>query len=190
MTESVLPTMRRQGEGRIVNIASIGGRVSMPHMLPYSASKYALVGWSQGLAAELRRFNILVTTVSPGLMRTGSPRRATFKGRHRQEYAWFSIGASLPVVATDSALAAKRIIDGCRNGDPIVMVSAFSHLAARGHGLCPGLATRLLSLINDWLPRSGHRGRRAFPGWQSQSTVSPSWLTVLNERAAVRNHEI
>lgn len=190
MTESVLPTMRRQGGGRIVNIASIGGRLSMPHLLPYTASKYALVGWSEGLAAELRKFNILVTTVSPGLMRTGSARRATFKGQHRSEYAWFSIGASLPLVATNSELAAERIIDGCRRGATTVMVSGFSQLAARGHGLFPGLTTQLMSLVDTWLPRSTPRGRRAFAGWQSESAVSPSWLTALNDRAAVRNHEV
>jgi NAD(P)-dependent dehydrogenase (short-subunit alcohol dehydrogenase family) len=190
MTESVLPTMHRQGSGRIVNIASIGGRVSMPHLLPYTASKFALVGWSEGLAAELRKFNIFVTTVTPGLMRTGSARRATFKGRHRAEYAWFSIGASLPLVATNSALAAERIVEGCRQGTATVMVSGFSHLAARSHGLWPGLTTRLMTFVDGCLPRSTPRGRRAFSGWQSESEYSPSWLTTLNDRAAVRNHEV
>jgi short-subunit dehydrogenase len=50
---AVLPEMRRRGEGRIANIASIGGQVSVPHLVPYSASKFALVGLSEGLRAEL-----------------------------------------------------------------------------------------------------------------------------------------
>src|SRR5262249_50390239 len=84
---AVLPAMRRRGTGRIVNISSIGGKVSVPHLLPYNASKFALVGYSEGLRAELARDGIVVTTVCPGLMRTGSPRHAFFKGRHRAEYA-------------------------------------------------------------------------------------------------------
>lgn len=190
MTEAVLPQMRRQGSGRVVNIASIGGRVSMPHLLPYCVSKFALVGWSEGLTAELRQHNIHVTTVTPGLMRTGSPRHATFKGRHREEYAWFSVSASLPVVTTPSGLAAERIIAGCRRGDAIVMVSGFSAIASRFHGLCPGLMTRLMGLVNDCLPSAGLSENRAFKGYESESIYSPSWLTTLNEQAAVKNHEV
>ena len=51
-TSFVLPAMRQRGAGRIVNIASIGGRIAVPHMLPYSASKFALVGLSRGLRSE------------------------------------------------------------------------------------------------------------------------------------------
>src|SRR5205823_6261490 len=98
-TLAVLPHMRRARQGRIVNIASVGGKIAVPHLLPYCASKFALVGLSNGLRAELRRDNILVTTVCPGLMRTGSPRHAWFKGRHRREYAWFVISDSLPVLS-------------------------------------------------------------------------------------------
>jgi NAD(P)-dependent dehydrogenase (short-subunit alcohol dehydrogenase family) len=79
---AALPHMRRQGGGRIVNISSIGGRLAVPHMLPYSASKFALAGLSDGLRAELAHQKIAVTTVIPGLMRTGSPVNALFKGRH------------------------------------------------------------------------------------------------------------
>ena len=46
---AAIPYMRRQGGGRIVNIASIGGLVAVPHLTPYSASKFALVGLSDGL---------------------------------------------------------------------------------------------------------------------------------------------
>src|SRR5262249_52903527 len=98
-TMAVLSEMRYRGGGRIVNISSIGGKVSVPHLVPYCASKFALCGLSEGLRAELAKDNILVTTVIPGLMRTGSPPNATFKGRHREEYAWFSISDALPVVS-------------------------------------------------------------------------------------------
>lgn len=95
-TLAVLPQMRGRRGGRIVNITSIGGKVSVPHLLPYSCAKFAAVGLSEGLRAELARENISVTTIAPGLMRTGSFGQALFKGRHDQEYAWFSVGDNLP----------------------------------------------------------------------------------------------
>src|SRR6202045_2267825 len=58
----VAPQMRVNG-GRIVNISSIGGRIAVPHMATYSASKFALTGFSDAIRAELARDNILVTTV-------------------------------------------------------------------------------------------------------------------------------
>src|SRR5690606_36314090 len=87
VTEAVLPSMRRRREGRIVNIGSFGGKLAVPHLLPYTASKFALVGWSEGLRAELAAQGIVVTTVVPGPMRTGSGRHAWFKDQHRSEYA-------------------------------------------------------------------------------------------------------
>lgn len=71
-TLAALPGMRARREGRIVNITSIGGKLSVPHLVPYSASKFAFVGWSQGLRAELAKDGIVVTTICPGLMRNGS----------------------------------------------------------------------------------------------------------------------
>jgi NADP-dependent 3-hydroxy acid dehydrogenase YdfG len=56
---AVLPAMRRRGWGRFVNIASFGGKQAVPHLLPYTASKFALVGLSHGLRTELARDGIL-----------------------------------------------------------------------------------------------------------------------------------
>src|SRR5206468_5445072 len=78
----VVPEMRIWGGGRIVNISSIGGKVAVPHLAPYSASKFALTGFSDAIRAELARDNIHVTTVAPGMMRTGSHVNARFKGKH------------------------------------------------------------------------------------------------------------
>src|SRR5262249_775799 len=91
-TLAVLPEMRARRAGRIVNIPSIGGKLAVPHLLPYTASKFAEVGLSAGLRAELAQDGICVTTIVPGLMRTGSAINATFKGRHRDEYTWFALG--------------------------------------------------------------------------------------------------
>ena len=87
LVTAAVPYMRNHGGGRIVNISSIGGRIAVPHLVPYSASKFALVGLSDGLRAELARDNIVVTTVCPGLMRTGSPLNASFKGQRAEEYS-------------------------------------------------------------------------------------------------------
>ena len=116
-TLAVLPAMRERGDGRIVNITSIGARLGVPHLLPYSASKFAALGFSQGLRAEVRRDGVRVTAVVPGLMRTGSPRNATFRGKHRAEYAWFSIADSFPGITVGVEDAARRILDGVRRGD-------------------------------------------------------------------------
>lgn len=115
-TLAVLPQMRGRRGGRIVNITSIGGKVSVPHLLPYSCAKFAAVGLSEGLRAELARENISVTTIAPGLMRTGSFGQALFKGRHDQEYAWFSVGDNLPGLSLSAERAARQIVRAIRRG--------------------------------------------------------------------------
>src|SRR5439155_644759 len=85
LISQILPEMRIWGGGRIVNISSIGGKIAVPHMASYSASKFALTGLSDALRAELARDNIHVTTVAPGMMRTGSHVNAKFKGKHDNE---------------------------------------------------------------------------------------------------------
>lgn len=190
MVEAILPGMKARRRGRIVNISSIGGRIGVPHLVPYAMSKFALAGWSEGLTAELRQHGIFVTTVTPGLMRTGSARQALFKGRHRAEYAWFSIGAGLPLLAIDSTSAARRIVEACRRGAPTAMVSGFSAVASRLHGLCPGSVTELLAWTNSLLPGAQGGTRQNRKGWESESAWSPSLLTTLNDQAAVRNREI
>src|SRR5512145_3358087 len=95
-TLAALPHMRLRGARRIVNISSIGGKIAVPHLVPYCASKFAVTGLSEGLHAELAREGIRVTTVCPGLMRTGSTYNAKFKGRHRQEFGWFHVSDATP----------------------------------------------------------------------------------------------
>ena len=189
-TLAVLPEMRQRREGRIVNISSIGGKLSIPHLVPYSASKFALVGLSEGLRAELKKDGVVVTTVCPGLMRTGSPRNATFKGKHRAEYAWFSISDALPISAMKAERAARQVIAACKRGDAEVVLSIQAELAVRFHGLFPGLTADLLGLVNYLLPEAGGIGKRRLKGKDSQSSWSPSLLTVLNERAAEQNNEV
>jgi len=189
-TLAALPEMRRRRAGRIVNISSIGGKIGVPHLVPYSASKFALVGLSEGLRAELMKEGIVVTTVCPGLMRTGSPRNATFKGQHRAEYAWFSISDALPVSAISAERAARQIIDGCARGEAEVVVSMQAVLAVKFHALFPELTADLMGLMNRLLPEAGGIGTRGAKGKDSQSMLSPSLLTTLSDTAARRNNEI
>jgi NAD(P)-dependent dehydrogenase (short-subunit alcohol dehydrogenase family) len=187
---AVLPTMRARRAGRIVNVASIGGRLSVPHLLPYSVSKFALVGLSEGLRAELSGEGIEVSTICPGLMRTGSPRHAWFKGRHRAEYAWFSIGDALPGLSMHVERAARRIVDAAQRGTPWLMLTLPARLAATVHDLAPGPTLRLLALVNRVLPAPGGIGSHAVRGRDSASAVSPSLLTVAGERAARRQNQL
>ena len=188
-TLAVLPSMRRRRQGRVVNISSIGGKIGVPHLVPYSASKFALVGLSEGLRAELGKDGIVVTTVCPGLMRTGSPPNAIFKGQHRAEYAWFSISDSLPVSTIQAERAARQIIAGCKRGDAEVILSIQAVVAIKFHQLFPELSADIRGMVNRLLPGAGGIGRRRAKGRDSQSELSPSWLTALGDEAAKRNNE-
>ena len=188
---AVLPAMRRRRAGRIVNIASIGGKLAVPHLLPYSASKFALVGLSEGLRVELAPSGIQVTTICPGLMRTGSPRHAFFKGRYRAEYAWFSISDSLPLVSMDAPRAARQIVDALRWGEAERVLGFPAKLGAITHALFPAIIADVLSLVNRALP-TADPSAPPIPteGEDSTSIVSPSLLTRLGDRAAERHNQL
>jgi short-subunit dehydrogenase len=190
LTQAVVPHMKRQGSGRIVNIASIGGKIAVPHLLPYVASKFALVGFSEGLRAELVKDGIYVTTVSPGLMRTGSHVNALFKGQHKKEFALFSIANASPALSVDSEHAARQIIEVCRYGDAQLVVGPQARLARLLNGLVPTFVGRALGLVARALPApapiGGDRLRR---GWQSRSPLAPPLLTRPADRAVSRNRE-
>jgi short-subunit dehydrogenase len=187
---AVLPAMRQRRQGRIVNISSIGGKISVPHLLPYSASKFALVGLSEGLRAELAKDGITVTTVCPGLMRTGSPRMAQMKGQHRLEYLWFDVSDSLPLLSMDARRAARQIIAAVSRGDAEIVLSMPAKVASTIHGIAPGLTADLLGLVNRLLPGPGGVRQQSMPGWASESALAPSILTRLSDRAALRNNEV
>jgi short-subunit dehydrogenase len=185
-TRAVLPSMRERGSGRIVNITSIGGKVSVPHLLSYSAAKFAAVGFSEGLAAEVAKDGVHILTVVPGLMRTGSHINALFKGKHRAEFAWFSLGASLPFTSMSASKAARQIVDATRRGEREIILTPQAWLLARFHGLFPGMTTNLLGLVDRALPEPGGIGSQRRSGKESESVISESFLTTLGQRAAHR----
>lgn len=190
LTLAALPHLRRQEGARIVNIASIGGQLAVPHLAPYSASKFALVGLSDGLRAELAKDGIRVTTVNPGLMRTGSPPNAGFKGRRQAEYTWFAIADALPITSIDARRAARQIVDACRHGDPELTITWQAKAAILLNSLAPGLLAELMALTNRLLPDpTGPEGDTVRPGRESRSPLAPSPLTALSDRATLANNE-
>lgn len=191
-TLAALPYLRQSSAGRIVNISSIGGKIAVPHLLPYCASKFALTGLSEGLRAELAKDGIRVTTVCPGLMRTGSSYNAWFKGDHRHEFSWFHIAASLPGLAIDATRAARQIIAACRHGDAELIITPQARFAVAMNALCPGTMATMTSIADRLLPAPVHDdgANERRPGWQSVTAIAPSLITRLGDRAAEQNNEV
>jgi short-subunit dehydrogenase len=143
------------------------------------------------MRTELLKNGIAVTTICPGLMRTGSPRNAGFKGKHREEYAWFSISDALPLLSVSAERAARDIVSACRRGRAELVISVPAKLAVLFDTLMPEVTSNLFALANKLLlPGPGGIGEREAKGKQSESALSPSWLTTLNEQAALRNNEV
>jgi NAD(P)-dependent dehydrogenase (short-subunit alcohol dehydrogenase family) len=187
----IVPSMRQRRFGRIVNISSIGGRLAVPHLAPYCASKFALAGLSDAVRAELNQYGIRVTTVTPGLMRTGSPRNADVKGQHEAEYAWFAIADSLPGVTASAETSARQIIDACRYGDPELTITVPARLAMAINHLVPSAVARAMMLANRFLPGpNGVNGDHGKRGGESTSKWAPSAATALSDKAAVMNNEV
>jgi short-subunit dehydrogenase len=191
LINAVVPHMKALGHGRIVNIASIGGKVAVPHLLPYVGSKFALVGLSEGLRAELIKNRIYVTTVSPGLMRTGSHLHASFKGQQKKEYALFALANASPLLSTSSQAAARAIVEACRYGKAEITITPQARLLRIVNALCPGLVAESLGIVSRWLPKANHEpdGYSSKPGWASRSLLAPSLLTRSSDAAAARNQE-
>jgi NAD(P)-dependent dehydrogenase (short-subunit alcohol dehydrogenase family) len=109
LTRAVLPQLRQQRRGAIVQLSSMGGQMSFAGFSAYSATKFALEGWSEGLAHEVRPFGVDVLIVEPGAFRTGlfDPSRRTFSTDQ---------GAYADTVGGTRAMVASG--DGGQAGDP------------------------------------------------------------------------
>ncbi|MBT1703525.1 SDR family NAD(P)-dependent oxidoreductase [Chryseosolibacter indicus] len=188
--KAVLPHFMERKSGRIVNISSIGGKVAMPHLLPYSASKFALTGLSEGLHAELKKYNIHVTTVIPNLMRTGSPRNISVKGDHEAEYAWFKISDSSPLLSQQVEVAAKSIIKALQYGDSEAILTTSAKIATAVKGIAPSLVNSVLAITNLFLPDNKEGGRHTKLGFEAESKLSTGPVTALSDQAASLHNEI
>jgi NAD(P)-dependent dehydrogenase (short-subunit alcohol dehydrogenase family) len=185
----IVPEMRIWGGGRIVNISSIGGKSAVPHLAPYSVSKFALTGFSDAVRTELARDKIYVTTVAPGMMRTGSHVNATFKGKHDIEFAWFAALAGAPLISMNADRAARKILAACRRGQPSLTLTFAARGAILGNALFPNLTGYAMRLVNRFLPKaSGAEGNQLRGGSEVRRLI-PDWLTRSADRATIRNNE-
>ena len=195
LTLAALPLMRKRGAGTIVNVTSLGGRLAAPHLLPYDGAKFALTGLSEGLRAELAGEGVSVTTVVPGLMRTGSHLGAQFRGRQEREYAWFAAAASLPLLSIDADRAARAVVRAAERRRPEVILGGAAQIVVRLHGIAPATTTRAATLAARLLDQAtGRRPApgRARPGTEAARTADSRLLrvlTTLNDRAARQLNE-
>lgn len=189
-TLALLPEMIERRRGSIVNITSIGGKVSVPHLLPYGCAKFAAVGFSEGLHAEVKKFGINVLTVAPGLMRTGSHLNAFFKGKNQQEYGWFALSGTNPLFSISARRAARQIVNATRRRRAELIISWQAELLATVHGIAPGLVSEAMALVNRLLPEAPGKSTGRTRGSESQSAITRSPLTALGWRAARRYNQL
>ncbi|MGC4119763.1 MAG: SDR family NAD(P)-dependent oxidoreductase [Myxococcales bacterium] len=183
--EAVLPSMKRRQSGRIVNITSVGGLVAVPHLLPYTCAKFAAQGLSEGLFAELARYGISVTTVAPGLLRTGSTQNALFKGKQELEKAWFALAATLPLTAMSAERAARRIVLAARRREPFVTLSWQAKLLRLAHDLFPTPTLFAMSAAARVLPSAAGPTDSV----KGMDVRAPGPLEAMVERDALQTNE-
>ena len=188
VVEALRESMCARKSGRIVNISSLGGVIAIPHLLPYSASKFAIRGYSEGLRAELARYGVLVTAVVPGLMRTGSPPQATYAGQPEKEYAMFAPSDSLPGTSVSVQHAARRIVDACERGTAEIVISWQAKLAVTAYALAPKAVVKFLATFTRLLPDSGGSKEHRL-GSQSETPLTRSPLDTLGHIATRKDHE-
>jgi NAD(P)-dependent dehydrogenase (short-subunit alcohol dehydrogenase family) len=193
-TLAALPGMRARGGGRIVNITSIGGKLAVPHLLPYTCAKFAAVGLSAGLRAELADAGIVVTAVVPGLMRTGSHLHAEFGGEREAEYQWFAVDASAPYPVTISAERAARLIArAVRRGQAECTYPLTAVLAARLAALFPAATANALTLVDRLMPEPPRRPTTTVPGATIDAELDSPLLhaaTALGRAAAAEYNQL
>lgn len=120
LVRAVLPAMRAQGGGTIVQMSSQGGRMSFPGASTYSASKFALEGWSEALAGEVAPFGIRVMLVEPSRFRTA------FNAADVLDFAEVSSTYEQILAAVRADLAG---VDGSQEGNPAMAAQIIVSLA-------------------------------------------------------------
>jgi NAD(P)-dependent dehydrogenase (short-subunit alcohol dehydrogenase family) len=145
MIRACLPHM--PAGGRIVNISSVGGRVAVPHLIPYCAGKFALSALSDALGPELAPYGVRVTTIAPGLMRTGSHRNVVLRGNHRREAQWFALSASTSATSLNVVRAARQILQACRDGRARVTIGWQARALELADRLAPNVVSRAMALV-------------------------------------------
>jgi NAD(P)-dependent dehydrogenase (short-subunit alcohol dehydrogenase family) len=188
--QAALPHMRRAGTGRILNISSVGGRLAIPHLNPYSVGKAALVALSEGVRAETAKDGIVVTTATPGLMRTGSHARVDVRGHHRREAQWFGAMVASPLTSMNAERAARQILEACRRGRAQVTPGFQARAAVRANALAPELVAAIMSGVVRWL-LPGPTNSTAGDVTRRAHEIPVGWIGALFPKAAsARNNEL
>jgi short-subunit dehydrogenase len=191
-TMAVLPGMRARRCGRIGHVTSFAGKLAVPHMLPYASAKFAATGFSAGLRAEVAKDGISVTTIAPGLMRTGAHVNAPFKGQQAKEYAWFSAGAVAPLISLSSEKAAARIVRAIERGAAEITLSPGVRAAIILQAVMPGLTAKLLAFQNRLLPSARGGSSEARPGQEVARNSESRFIHAIDRYGgpnADRHHE-
>ncbi|HEY5494599.1 MAG TPA: SDR family NAD(P)-dependent oxidoreductase [Candidatus Anoxymicrobiaceae bacterium] len=148
-TRLFLPQMIERGSGHIVNVSSLSGLVPLPFHLPYTTTKYALTGFSEVLATEVRRHGIGVTLVCPGAIKTnimnatrtpagGTPGQARFKER------W---GKVLEDRGMQPEAVARKVLKAIEKDRFLCLAGAESYVLYYLHRLAPGLVRKLSAAV-------------------------------------------
>jgi NAD(P)-dependent dehydrogenase (short-subunit alcohol dehydrogenase family) len=154
LTRAVLPHMREQRSGAIVQISSMGGRMSFAGVSAYSATKFALEGYSEALAAEVAPFGIRVLVVEPGAFRTGL------------QGAAMQMSAELPAYGdiVGPVRESMRAVDGSQPGDPAKAAAAI--IAALDAEHTP-LRLPLGNDAADAIRTAAERFQQDFAAWET-----------------------
>lgn len=200
VTRAVIPTLKKQGSGHILNFSSLGGRVTVPAMGIYHASKFAVEGLSESLAYELKPFGIKVTIVEPGGFNTDFADRSLIEAHRMPEYNFLReqmFQHTAEYVRGDAATGAQAMLKVVELPDPPL------HLVI-GPDALPTLIQKLSSDIEEYQrfediwQASTANGRKAkgFPDLSKQvmgdfmfRSLSTSSISVVNLRRA-DNREI
>ena len=190
LTLAVLPRMNQQSEAHIVNITSVGARVSVPHLIPYSCAKFAFLAFSTGLSSELDPHKVHVLTVVPGLMRTGSYLHAAFKGAAEREFAWFSILGNLPGATVSAEYAARAIRESLQRRQLTCTISLPAKLLIHSEALMPEATRAAMQFASRFLlPSSSKRATKAGKALNPKFGRLFQALTILGRTAAAALNE-
>lgn len=187
VTKAALPHLMRREGARIINVCSIGGKIGVPHLSAYCASKFAQAGLSMVMAEELREKGICVTTVYPGLMRTGSHVNAWFKGDRTREFAAFALVGGLPGTSMGAERAARQILAASERGAAEAVIPFTVRQISRAAALAPKSTVAGLAMVNELLPSAS--SDTAARGATLPLSPAVRVAVTLSERAADRNNE-
>lgn len=150
-TRLFLPRMIERGSGHIVNVSSLSGLVPLPFHLPYTTTKYALTGFSEVLATEVRRHGVKVTLVCPGAIKTNimAGTRTPAEGSEGQERFRERWGRTLEEGGMEPDEVARKVLAAVERGRFLCLVGREAYVLYYLHRLAPGLVRRIVGIVTD-----------------------------------------